>query len=383
MSIVLPKFNDPEEEKTSPLNNWKDFIAGYVEKLDADDYEERISGLKSINQILTARYVSSDIIIYLDGILDRINKSLFDFELIHEHDESIVLISALCLNLFGEFEKYATIVANDIIGNLNNISEEECSKISLLGNLAFFSLKQAEIILSILKKLIAMSLSGNKRITARIHGSIIHSIALIIIKLPHHYISSIFFKDIEQIIMKHLHESEFESSFAIFNLLSVVHGIIKDSIFSEPDPEFEIPDPKEQLAYIVETFSALVRSSPSKIDDKSLKKELREKSKYVLALFDNETPAETHTLNLQTIEFKGPIKLYLLSIIHTFTGNHFLQQLSINQKLHALLDINIVSHHAATSFFRKNKFQIEMARDENEKERYLDIKKKRNLKEGL
>lgn len=374
-------FNEP----TSELDNWKTLLPDLVEKLGEADESSRKPIISKINSILTARPVGSFIKPYVDELVNNLHDPIFNYSDIEEHNEALFAICNICANTFSSFEPCGIALINELLPTLDRALDEESLKLFAIGYICILSVRNTEYTTLAINKL--FSFFKNKKIynkmTAEATANCIQAISMILCCFSVATVSDTFIDDVSEVLEKAFESSEGPILLAALDLFSlqsenmIERQYVDDNGEEETEPK---PEAEELWNDFVQRFKQSIRAAPSGVDKKD-QKAVREKSKAVLANIEGESLSAKITVNIQTGEICGAKKLILLEATKRVARFHFEQMMVINKGLQSMFGLAFLDRGKAELLKLQYRYEIDSTREAADKERKLDIAKKRSQKE--
>lgn len=368
--------------------DWRTTLPSLVDQLAEADETSRMGIIRSITDILTARPVERFIKPYVDDIILNLHEPIFNATSKEESIEALTCICSICLNMYQSFEPVAMAFINELIPTFDQVDQinEHPFRAFAIGYICLLTVRNTEYTTKVLDKL--TSFFTNDKLFNRLEDELIADAILAInLLLPcfsTSTITDVFYDKIKAVLDKGFDSADGPTMLATLDLFALTHEYLTERQFVNDKGE-EMDDPKPEAEEIlneyVNNYLKPVRQAANGIDNKDDQKLVRERSKLVQGLIDGEDFITKVNVNIQQAEILGAKKSIFLNSTKRVARFHFEQLLVVNRGVQYMLGVHFLDRAQAELLKLNMREEIDMGREEAEKNRYRDIVKKRKLKE--
>lgn len=370
-------------EIISDLDTWESSYPDLLAKIDSPRAELRLSAMRSINKILSGKYIGMDIEPYIDQTVLVLRQPLFEPVSQQEHDEAFGVLCNLATNIFNEFEPTAILILNQVSPLLPGLNDEEAFTYFAIAYIVSLSVSSESECRKILNQFLNLAFSKKARtseISPESEAELIKAIGIMIAAFPEHIAGEDVRPNLCDIIDKAFTTQKTPVILAALELIPIIYESIVMLEETEAENTEEIVN-TQQSRQFASKYRSKISSLTDNVTKKQDQKDIKASVKSIVDYLDGEEMMERIVLNIQTVDITGPRRIYLMSAIRRVTKAHFQIGMSQNAEIHNLLGFEIMGHHDALRVKKKNKKKIEAERMTNTKDRKRDLAKKRNQKE--
>jgi hypothetical protein len=337
-----------------------------INNLRSHRREERIEGVKKLNEFILSRWKRNELETSLEKIIHLLTNIVLNTTCDKEHDETLKLICNLSIHFCFDFSKCAKFFLSEIIPSLHQTQERNRRRFLAVAVLISFSIEELTIQEDTLNKFIELYLNkkarGSNIFTNKILEEIIKGIILMISSFN---FSDKFIQQINQVIERGSHSSNQRILSQIIDLIGVTYTLLEDKVSFTHSNQQRMQN---------------MESQAEKKEKKKYAKELKEKIKDHIHVLNGNEAIQILTLNNQDIMFTGLKKINILKMIRFITGYHLQTVLIKNENIHQIFDYTLKSQHQMKKILKKEKSSLDKSRIASQKERDRSIETKRIMK---
>lgn len=350
--------------------NWRESTTEFIRRLSSDREEVRLSGLRSLCNLLCIEWRGSEFSEYLPELVDRLRDFFTESSSFDEYESAVFLACCCGFTDPTNFEGFATDIVAEQLQLLPSTTEDTRLRFFLIAFLISINVTDHRLILDAASTYI--SIIGSKRtrngeFTPKIISEAINGLGLIISSLPPEVVQENFLQSLNEIfpvITRSFNKKVLE---ATATLIVTVHSILLDV------------DEGEAHSFCYANRPRLQNLNKN-VKKKATASEVELISRKMIEHLEGEPLAETIILKDQEILVSGAHQITILAGLRRITRHYFQTVFSSNEFLHEMFGFALRSQHYAQRMKKMNKEKNTVARDSNRRERERTIAKKRKNK---
>jgi hypothetical protein len=357
-------------------------IPELIEKLKSNRSEIRISGIKSLWQIVTVRWFGSDLDQFLNDLVSELFEIVCNYHHIEEHDEALRLISVLSIHSLHKFDQYACFLLDQISPLLSGSTHEESLRFYVVAVLVSFSVEEENKIIETLKQFIEFYVNKKSRaevFSKRVLKTILQGIIMMMSSVESKISAENLFSQIENVLIIALQSTEYSILVQALHLIGAIHSCFLDFEDGKSSDEIELQQHTSK-SFANSNISRINKLS-NNLNSKSQSKNLKSICNEHIQFLEMKGPQQKININQQDIYFEGYRKCVLLNALHEILLSNLQSVLIHNLYLQELFDFVLKSNLQMARFFKKNKKTIKHNRLESIKERKMELSNQRKKKE--
>ena len=360
--------DDPEFDKD--LARWQDVFPLIIERLNSSVQDVRVRALRALNFQITAQFLGKKIEPFFNELIEQLRESVNRPERC-EHDEALGAVCNLCLQTMKGFERYATVILNDILPKI------EKSRLGFdffsVAFFAAFAVKDEEFALRILNQFTVVNKESMR-------GPILGAMNIIFSAFPPRIVSDYIF-DVGARVAACLESANVDQINTALETLLVVNDLVseyaEEQKLKSDDGDPIVTSCKALIEQYIDMLPQVHLSMQSKAEKRAVKSRCEEAKRLLLGA----QQTVKMVLNAQNVTIFGSRNICLLHAIERVTRSNFNQQMATNTLIHNLFGMDLLTAGGAMRVKRQMREEIKTERVLTKKEKEQARMKQRRRKE--
>ena len=360
-------------------NLWETALPECVDKANSPRADIRLAALKSMNEILSGKYIGPDLGELVQDIFGSLVGPITEPASQQEHDEALTVICNLALNSYRDMEEEAFTFLDEIMPTLPGTLTEQNYRFFAVAFVAGFTISSNEKCEAVLSRFLELIINKKKRgvtFEGETVAAIINGCSLLLSILPSTVCVGKLGATIAQAIDVAFSSQKLEVLLAALEALPIIYECIAECEHADLEEDYEA-----DAGHFAAKYKNKILTLADRVEKKQDQKIIRTKVDDIIGYFNGDEITETVTLNEQDIELDGPRKVFISGAIRRVTGHHYALMMSQNIGIHNALGFELKATHHVLQQKKKVKKQTERERLQSTKERQMRLANERKKKD--
>ena len=357
------------------ISRYAELFPILIDKMGSSAQDIRVAAMMELNFQVSAQFLGPKIDPFLNEFVEKLTESI-NATVRYEHDEAIGAACNLCLQRLVRFERYATVILNDLITRLSSCRLQfEFFGTAFLTVFGVENETMRQRVLGTFIDLLAKD-SSSKRV------EVLRALNIILSGFPPHTCAHLI-DELTVVVDRCFESSNGNQIFVALETLLIVQDSLDHYVESQRISADTGDEVTTKMQQFISKYVDNLTQIHLEIQAKAERKQVKAKCEETKRLLDGQNHERKLLLNGQHVKICGARHICLVNAIERVTRKNFQEQMSRNTLIHELFGVQVRPVVQAVKKEPEVKQAVKTERTMTKKDREKERMKKRRQKADI